>query len=86
MEDVTKITNLLEKCENYLIGDNTYTPKEIIEEATDILAGYVGLMRIWKKCVVHINNWENKTIAEQCEDADSLVEELSEHIGKWLEK
>ena len=85
MEDVSTISNLLIKCENYLNGNNIYTPKEIIEEATDILAGVVGLMQIWEKCVFHINNWENKMIEEQCEDADSLVEELSGYIAEWLE-
>ena len=81
MEEIYK---LYEKCVNWLNGDDTYTPKEIIENAVDILADNSELNEIWKECAFHINNWYGNTIEEQCEQAEELVEDLSGSLGEYL--
>ena len=81
MEEIYK---LYEKCVNWLNGDDTYTPKEIIENAVDILADNSELNEIWKECAFHINHWNGNTIEEQCEQAEELVEDLSWYLGEYL--
>lgn len=79
-----KVYKLYEKCVNWLNGDDTYTPKEIIEEAVDVLADIKELDDLWQECVVHINNWNGNDIDCQCEQAEVLVEELSGYLGEYL--
>ena len=79
-----KIYKLYEKCVNWLNGDDTYTPKEIIEESVDVLADIKTLDELWQKCAIHINNWNGNTIEEQCEQAEVIVVELSGYLGEYL--
>ena len=79
-----KIYKLYEKCVNWLNGDDTFTPKEIIEEAVDVLADIPELDAIWEKCVFHINNWNEQSIEEQCDQDEEIVEELSGYLEEYI--
>ena len=79
-----KVYKLYEKCVNWLNGDDTYTPKEIIEEAVDVLADIKELDDLWQECVVHINNWNGSTIEEECDESESIIEDLSGQLGEYL--
>jgi hypothetical protein len=82
-----KVYDLYEKCSDWLNGDDTHTPKEIIESAIDILADINNkeLSSLWQKCVVHINNWEEFSLDEQICRAEMIMEELCGYLGEYLE-
>ena len=61
-----------------------FTPKEIIEEAVDVLADIPELDAIWEKCVFHINNWNEQSIEEQCDQDEEIVEELSGYLEEYI--
>ena len=77
---------LYEAASNWLNGDDTYTPKDIIEEAVKVLADVKELEDVWQECVFHINNWNENSIEEQCEQAEVIVEELCGYLGEYLSK
>lgn len=79
-----KIYKLYEECSNWLNGDDTHTPKELIEKAVDVLADVKELDDVWEDCVFHINNWDGNSIDTQCEQAEVLVEELCGYLGEYL--
>ena len=79
-----KVYKLYEKCVNWLNSDDTYTPKEIIEEAVDVLADIKELDDLWQECVIHTNNWDGSTIEEQCDESESIIEDLSGRLGEYL--
>lgn len=79
-----KIYELYEDCSNWLNGDDTYSAKELVERAADVLADVKELNDVWTDCVYNINNWNNNSIEEQCEQAEIFVEELSGYLGEYL--
>jgi len=70
-----EVYDLYDKCVKWLDGDDTYTPKEIIEEAVDVLADIPELDIIWEKCM--------NSNGDQCED-EEIVEELSDCLDEYL--
>lgn len=82
---MNEIYKLYEDCSNWLNGDDTNTAKELVERAVDVLAEDNEFNDIWSKCVFHINNWNNSSIEEQCEQAEELVEDLSACLGEYLQ-
>ena len=79
-----EVYDLYDKCTKWLNGDDTCTPKEIIEEAVDVLADIPELDSIWEKCMFHINNWNENSIEDQCAEDEEIVEELSGCLGEYL--
>jgi len=71
-----EVYDLYDKCLNWLNGDETNTPKEIIEDAVDVLADIPELDAIWEKCMTHVNE-------DRCED-EEIIEELSDQLGLYI--
>ena len=80
-----KVYDLYEKCSDWLNGDDTYTAKEIIENAVDILADIQELDGLWRECVVHINNWNEYTLNKQIEQAEIIIEDICGYLGEYME-
>ena len=79
-----EVYDLYDKCLNCMNGDDTFTPKAIIEEAVDVIADIPELDAIWEKCVFHINNWNEQSIEEQCDQDEEIVEELSGYLEEYI--
>ena len=80
-----KIYVIYRKCINWINGDDTYTPKNIIEEAIKVLSNIKELEDVWQECVFHINNWDKNTIEEQCERDEVIMEDLCGYLGEYLQ-
>lgn len=79
-----KIFKLYEDCVDWLNGDNTYTAKELVEQAVIVLEEVKELNSVWSDCVFHVNNWNENNIEEQSEQAEVLVEEICGYLGEYF--
>ena len=83
--DYNDLYTVYQLCVDYLNSDVEYSSHFIIELAEEVLSRYVVFSSLRDVCVFHLNNWNECTLQEQCDESEIIVEKICGELGVYFE-